>query len=181
MYSTIRNVLLTLALLSALAVATSAQVISSPIPQRGPSEPIRPYVVLPAQSLADIDRKLRPENKAEELIGGEGMELRVAIQHEKDHAAPSGELHDASDDVYYVLEGSAVLTLGGKLDAAAREVEPGEWRGKINGGKNVEIKKGDLVIVPRGTPHERTTVGKDFTMILIKIYAQPLPAPKPKP
>jgi mannose-6-phosphate isomerase-like protein (cupin superfamily) len=107
------------------------------------------------------------------------MQTRVAVQHEKDHAAPSGELHDASDDVYYVLEGTATLTLGGKLETP-KEVEPGEWRGKISGGQNVEIKKGDLVVVPRGTPHERNTVGKDFTMILIKIYAQPLPGPKPK-
>jgi mannose-6-phosphate isomerase-like protein (cupin superfamily) len=177
MYLTINRLLLMIALLSALAVSASAQLVSAPAAQRGPSQSTRPFVVLPAQSLGDLERKLRPDNKAEDLIGGEGMQLRVAIQHEQDHAAPSGELHDASDDVYYVLEGAATLTLGGKLEAP-REVEPGEWRGKINGGKNVEIKKGDLVIVPRGTPHERNTVGKDFSMILIKIYALPLPAPK---
>jgi mannose-6-phosphate isomerase-like protein (cupin superfamily) len=181
MYFTVKRVLSTIALLSALAVTGSAQITTtSATPQRRPSQATRPFVVLPAQSLGDLERKLRPDNKAEELIGGEGMQLRVAIQHEKDHAAPSGELHDASDDVYYVLEGAATLTLGGKLDPTAREIEPGEWRGKINGGQNVEIKKGDLIIVPRGTPHERSTVGKDFSMILIKIYALPLPAPKPK-
>jgi mannose-6-phosphate isomerase-like protein (cupin superfamily) len=180
MYCTIKTVLLTTAFLSGLAVTGSAQITTSATPQRSPSQPTRPFVVLPAQSLADLERKLRPDNKAEELIGGEGMQLRVAIQHEKNHAAPSGELHDASDDVYYVLEGAATLTLGGKLDPTAREIEPGEWRGKINGGQNVEIKKGDLIIVPRGTPHERSTIGKDFSMILIKIYALPLPAPKPK-
>ena len=48
-----------------------------------------------------------------ELIGGEGMELRVAVQHENNLAPASAEIHDASDDVYYVLEGSATLTLGG--------------------------------------------------------------------
>lgn len=180
MIRVMKRLSLLLVLVNALAVTALAQASSADAPQRGPSQPTRPYVVLPAQSLGDLERKLRPANKAEELIGGEGMQLRVAIQHEKDQAAPSGELHDASDDVYYVLEGAATLTLGGKLEAA-REVEPGEWRGKISGGKNVEITKGDLVIVPRGTPHERSTVGKDFSMILIKIYALPLPAPKPMP
>jgi mannose-6-phosphate isomerase-like protein (cupin superfamily) len=180
MFLTIKNVVIAVALTGTLAVTASAQTSGPNTSQRAPSTATRPFVVLPAQSLGDLERTLRPENKAAELIGGEGMQLRVAIQHEKDHAAPSGELHDASDDVYYVLEGSATLTLGGKLDAAAREVEPGEWRGKIVGGQNVEIKKGDLIIVPRGTPHERNTVGKDFSMILIKIYATPLPAPKPK-
>jgi mannose-6-phosphate isomerase-like protein (cupin superfamily) len=179
MLLTIRNVAVTLAVTSALAVTASAQSGASSSPQRGPSTATRAFVVLPAQSLSDLERKLRSENKAEDLIGGEGMQLRVAVQHEKDHVPPTGELHDASDDVYYVLEGAATLTLGGKL-AAPREVEPGEWRGKINGGKEIEIKKGDLIVVPRGTPHARSTAGKDFSMILIKIYAQPLPAPQPK-
>jgi hypothetical protein len=79
-----------------------------------------------------------------------------------------------------VLEGSAALTLGGRLDSP-REVEPGEWRSpRIVGGQSFEIKKGDLVVVPRGTPHQRSTAGKDFTMILIKVYAAPLPPPARK-
>ena len=180
MFLTTRKVLTTVALSSALAVTATAQTGASSSPRRGPSKATRAFIVLPAQSLGDLERNLRSENKAEDLIGGEGMQLRVAVQHEKDNAPATGELHDASDDVYYVLEGTATLTLGGKLEAP-REVEPGEWRGTIDGGQNIEIKKGDLIVVPRGTPHQRNTVGKDFSMILIKIYAQPLPAPKPKP
>jgi len=143
--------------------------------QRVPSSPMRPFVVMPAQSVFDFERKLRPENKAEDLIGGEGMQTRVAIQHDKSRPTAAAELHDASDDVYYVLEGTATLTLGGRLDAP-KEIEPGEWRSpSINGGQTFQISKGDLIVVPRGTPHQRT--GKDFSMILIKIYAVPLPAP----
>ncbi len=127
--------------------------------------------------LSDLERKLQPENKAEDLIGGEGMQLRVAIQHDKSRPTAAAELHDASDDVYYVLEGTATLVLGGKLDAP-HEIEPGEWRSpKINGGQTFQITKGDLIVVPRGMPHQRT--GKDFSMILIKVFAAPQPAPKP--
>src|SRR5882724_11776625 len=162
-----------------LAISSAAQTPAPGPAQRMPSKPIRPFVVLPAQSLGDVEKKLHPANKVEELIGGEGMELRVAVQHEKDIQPPSGELHDASDDVYYVIEGSATLTLGGTLEAA-REVEPGEWRGRIVGGQKIEVAKGDLIIVPRGTPHQRSTVGQDFSMILIKVYADPRPAAKPK-
>jgi len=132
-----------------------------------------------AQTLADLERKLRPENKAEDLMGGPGQQLRVAVQHEQNKAAAAAEVHDASDDVYYVLEGEATLTLGGRLEAP-RETEPGEWRApRISGGRAVEIRKGDLVVVPRGTPHMRSTVGKDFSMILIKIWAEPLPPAPP--
>ncbi len=146
--------------------------------QRKPSEATRPFVVLSSQSLDDLKQKLQPDNKTAELIDSGGMQLRVAVQHEKNKTGAAAELHDASDDVYYVLDGGATLVLGGKLDAP-REAEPGEWRSpRIIDGKTVEITKGDLVIVPRGTPHQRSTANKDFTMILIKIYLEPL---KPKP
>ena len=149
--------------------------------QRKPTEATRPVVVMSAQSLDDLNRKLQPGNKTEELIDSAGMQLRVAVQHETNKTGAAAELHDASDDVYYVLEGGATLVLGGRLDSP-REAEPGEWRSpRIIDGKTYEIKKGDLVVVPRGTPHQRSTQNKDFTMILIKIYAEPLKPGAPKP
>jgi lysophospholipase L1-like esterase/mannose-6-phosphate isomerase-like protein (cupin superfamily) len=169
------------ALVIVLTVASAVFSQTASQTDRKPVKPIRPFVVMPAQTLADVQQKLQPGNKVEELIGGEGMELRVAIQHEKDTSAATAEIHDASDDVYYVLEGSATLTLGGTLDAP-KEIEPGEWRGpQITAGQKVVINKGDLIIVPRGTPHHRSTTGQNFTMILIKVFADPRPAPKPSP
>jgi mannose-6-phosphate isomerase-like protein (cupin superfamily) len=157
------TVILTVLILSITALA-----------QRKPSEPTRPFVVMSSQSLDDLQKTLQPENKTSELIDSGGMQLRVAVQHEKNRSGAAAELHDASDDVYYVLDGSATLVLGGKLEAP-KETDPGEWRSpRIIDGKTFEIKKGDLIVVPRGTPHQRSTANKDFTMILIKIYAVPL-------
>src|SRR5919205_212858 len=179
MTSSIRNAVCVFIFAAAAATGVSAQTTEKQTAGRAPSSPIRPFVVLTAQSVDDAVRKLHPDNKVEELIGGEGMELRVAVQHEAGKAAASAEIHDASDDVYYVLEGSATLTLGGTL-VSPKETEPGEWRGpRIEGGQNFDVKKGDLVVVPRGTPHMRSTVGKDFAMILIKVFDKPLPAPRP--
>ena len=163
-----------IAVVIALAVSLSAQSGG-----KSPSKAARPFVVLTNQALGDLERKLHPDNKVEDLIGGEGMQLRVAVQHEKDKGGAAAELHDASDDVYYVLEGAATLILGGKLETP-REVQPGEWRSpRIIDGQTFEVKKGDLVIVPRGTPHQRSTVGKDFSMILIKVFAEPIRETKP--
>ena len=36
-------------------------------------------------------------------------------------------------------------------------------------------RAGDIVMVPRGTPHRRTVTGKGFSMILIKVFEDPLP------
>lgn len=146
---------------------------------REPSKAVRPYVVKTNQEVTEIEKALQGANKVEELIGGAGMQTRVAIQHDEKKDSADAELHDASDDVYYVLEGSAELTLGGKLENP-REASPGEWKSaKIIDGKTFTITKGDLIIVPRGTPHQRiNTKGKKFSLILIKIYQNPLPAPK---
>src|SRR5207237_9732985 len=57
------------------AVAVSAQ--------RKPSQASRPFVVMSAQSLDDLQKTLHPENKTSELIDSGGMQLRVAVQHEK--------------------------------------------------------------------------------------------------
>ena len=166
-------------LIGLIAVLSVAFAVFAQTPSqvdRKPIKPIRPFVVMTGQSITDLQQKLQPSNKAEDLIGGEGMELRVAVQHEKDTTAANAEIHDASDDVYYVLDGSATLTLGGTLDAP-KEIEPGEWRGpQISGGQKITINKGDLVIVPRGTPHHRSTSGQNFTMILVKVFADPRPA-----
>ena len=146
---------------------------------RQPSTPIRPFIVKTKQSVADLEKSLQGENKVEDLIGGEGMQLRVAVQHDERKDSADAEVHDAANDVFYVLEGSAQLTLGGKLENP-REATPGEWKSaKIIGGQTFTIKKGDLIVVPRGTPHQRiNTKGKTFSLILIKIFAAPLPPKK---
>jgi mannose-6-phosphate isomerase-like protein (cupin superfamily) len=166
-----KNIVLVIGLLFSFSFVAAAQ-----SEQRQPAKPIRPFVVTPAQSLADVQKRVQAGNKAEDLIGGAGLELRVAIQHEKNTTAANAEVHDQSDDVYYVLEGTATLTIGGTLESP-KEVEPGEWRGpKIIGGQKVDIAKGDLIVVPRGTPHHRSTANQDFTMILIKVWEDPRPA-----
>jgi len=156
-------------------ILTCAFALVSFAQTREPAAPIRPFVVLKRQSLDDLQKKLSVDNKVEDLIGGAGMELRVAVQHDKKRDASEAESHDDSDDVYYVLAGAAQLTLGGRLENP-RETSPGEWRAaRITGGQTFEIKKGDLIVVPRGTPHHRVnSKGKEFSLILIKIFAEPL-------
>lgn len=161
-----------------VSILLSSAVVAA---QRKPSEATRPVIVMSAQSLDDLNKKLKPGNKVEDLIDSAGMELRVAIQHEENKTGTDAEVHDASDDVYYVLEGGATLVLGGRLEAP-KEIEPGEWRSpRIIEGKTHEIRKRDLIVVPRGTAHQRSTANKEFTMILIKIYAEPLKPGSPKP
>lgn len=140
---------------------------------RQPVTASHPYVVRSNQQVSEMMKTLgkKPGNTNEDIVAPAGRQMRVAVFHDEKRENDPIEVHDLSDDIYYVLDGTATLLLGGKL-VDPKEVSPGEWRAKTStDGQKVTIKKGDLIIVPRGTPHQRTVTGKDFSMILIKVFA----------
>jgi mannose-6-phosphate isomerase-like protein (cupin superfamily) len=150
---------------------------ASSFAQRAPSTASKPFVVKTKQQVADIYRGLEKQegNKNADVFPAPGTQMRVAIFHDEKRENDNFEVHDASDDIYYVLEGKATLMLGGTL-SEAKEISPGEWRSKTaSGGQQVNIQKGDLIVVPRGTVHQRTVTGKGFSMILIKVFAEKAP------
>lgn len=140
--------------------------------QSAPIVPAKPYVVKTGKQVADLAKELALQdgNKNQDIVAASGTQMRVAVFHDELRENDNFEVHNASDDVYFVLEGKATIMLGGSL-VTPNEVSPGEWRSKSStGGEKVDIKKGDLVIVPRGTVHQRTVKGKGFSMILIKVF-----------
>lgn len=67
--------------------------------------------------------------------------------------AGMAEIHEQDADIIYVLEGSATFVTGGTV-VEPKPTAPGEIRGKeISGGDTRQIAKGDVIIVPAGTPH----------------------------
>lgn len=158
--------------LSIIGIFVAALTVSAQT--RQPSQASRPYVVKSKQQVEDITKALvaKPGNTNEDIVAASGMQTRIAIFHDEKRENDLNELHDGSDDIYYVTNGTATLMLGGTLDSP-NEISPGEWRAKTaTGGEKVTIKKGDLIFVPRGTRHQRTVTDKKFTMILIKIFSQ---------
>jgi mannose-6-phosphate isomerase-like protein (cupin superfamily) len=146
----------------------SAQAQEKPTLPKIPSAPAQPYVIATAQMIGGTVKDLHAVNKLQDLINAPNIGCRVYIQHEADVATNQGEVHDAADDVFLILEGTATYILGGALDAP-KEIQPGEWRAPgIANGKEHKVSKGDVLIVPRGTPHRRVTSGQDVTFMLIK-------------
>lgn len=137
---------------------------------RAPSTAAQPYVVATAQSVDAIVKDLHAANKLQNLISADNIGCRVYIQHEKDVSTNQAEVHDAADDIFLIMEGTTTYVLGGKLDAP-KETQPGEWRAPgITGGKEFKVNKGDILVVPRGTPHQRITAGLDVTFMVIKSF-----------
>lgn len=67
--------------------------------------------------------------------------------------AGEAEVHTLDTDVFYLLDGEAVIVLGGTV-TSPREVTPTEIRGAaIEGGERHPLRKGDVLVIPAGTPH----------------------------
>ena len=79
------------------------------------------------------------------------------------------EIHDHETDIIYVLEGSATLVTGGNV-VAGRTTAPGETRGSgIEGGETRQISRGDVIIVPQGTPHWFKDVEGAINYYVVKV------------
>jgi glc operon protein GlcG len=78
------------------------------------------------------------------------------------------EVHARETDVFYVVEGSATLAIGGSV-VEPQSVSADEIRGKaINGGETHQLKVGDVVVIPPGTPHQFTKVHGPFHYFVVK-------------
>jgi glc operon protein GlcG len=83
--------------------------------------------------------------------------------------AGEAEVHAKDADIIYVQEGTATFVTGGTV-VEPRPIAADETRGKeISGGETRELKKGDVIIVPAGTPHWFKQVPSAFTYYVVKV------------
>src|SRR6478672_1592684 len=79
------------------------------------------------------------------------------------------EVHELDTDIIYVLDGKATFVTGGK-SIDPKLVAQNEFRGtSIDGGETRELNKGDVVIVPKGTPHWFKQVDGAFLYYVVKV------------
>lgn len=82
------------------------------------------------------------------------------------------EVHLGDTDTIRVVEGEAAFVVGGEL-VDGREVSPGEIRGpSVKGGRVLNLKPGDVVVVPHGTPHWFREVRAPFLYYVVKVAAE---------
>lgn len=81
-----------------------------------------------------------------------------------------GELHQNFADLFYILDGHATVVTGGEV-VDSKTTAPGEIRGaSVKGGVQQELKSGDVVHIPAGTPHQMLVAdGDSVTYFVIKV------------
>jgi uncharacterized protein GlcG (DUF336 family)/mannose-6-phosphate isomerase-like protein (cupin superfamily) len=106
--------------------------------------------------------------KGSVLFGGEdGRNYMVHASH-RDRPGMA-EVHELDADIIYVLEGSATFVTGGSVQGG-KATAPSEIRGSaILGGEARRIEKGDVLIVPNGTPHWFKDVSGSLDYYVVKV------------
>jgi quercetin dioxygenase-like cupin family protein len=94
-------------------------------------------------------------------------DLTVLISH---RAAPGEvEIHDKETDTFYVLDGSATFVTGGTM-VGGRVTAPNQRRGKsMTGGDTYHLNKGDVIVIPAGTPHWFKEVPRSIDYYVVKV------------
>jgi mannose-6-phosphate isomerase-like protein (cupin superfamily) len=63
------------------------------------------------------------------------------------------EVHEKETDIFYVMDGEATFITGGTM-VGGKVSRPNQWLGTdITGGVTHHLTKGDVIVIPAGTPH----------------------------
>lgn len=78
------------------------------------------------------------------------------------------EIHEKETDIFYIVDGSATLVIGGTA-IEAKQTRPFQMLGtSIEGGQSYEVKEGDFFVIPAGTPHWYKQVNGSVNYLTIK-------------
>ncbi len=108
---------------------------------------------------------------AEALAKGGKMVTASDLVVQGGHRDKTGqvEVHDKETDVIYVLDGTATFVTGGKM-VGGKDTTPGQHLGtNIDGGETHKLVKGDVIVVPAGTPHWFKEVPGTINYYVVKV------------
>lgn len=90
--------------------------------------------------------------------------------HASRREAPGmAEVHLKDTDIIHVLEGTATMITGGSV-VDGKSTAADEIRGvSIKGGATRNLHRGDVIIVPSGTPHWFSEVQGPFLYYVVKV------------
>jgi mannose-6-phosphate isomerase-like protein (cupin superfamily) len=103
-----------------------------------------------------------------------GSFLKVPNEYEvicynKGNAVPDGaEVHTTHTHVFYIVDGDAILVTGGTLVPASGDKLP-----IITGGVENHVTKGDVIVIPTGTPHWYKEVRTPVAYYSVNVVARP--------
>jgi mannose-6-phosphate isomerase-like protein (cupin superfamily) len=117
----------------------------------------------------DHDRMADLLAKGGRLGAGAGYQAAIGRRT----GAGQVEVHDKETDIFYVVDGEATFVTGGTM-IGGKQSAPAQWLGtSIEGGDTRQLKKGDFIVIPAGTPHWFKDVPQGVNYYMIKAITRP--------
>jgi len=151
-----RTIIIGLALTLVAAVALAKQPAPMPTPQSAPQSSEKPTnLFMSVSQVKDLIEKAKSERKPNQPLVTEPMLELGGYDGHLEYRASVGNAsqHETEAELFYVIDGSATLTTGGKLVNEKRTDAANLNGSAIEGGSKRNIAKGDWILVPQNTPH----------------------------
>jgi mannose-6-phosphate isomerase-like protein (cupin superfamily) len=122
-----------------------------------------------------VDQQIRSADLGSMQVG-----IGAIYRGKLDSPAPhSVAEHEQVSEVYYILDGAATLKTGpdlvspaarqGNMVTVMQQNGPGFNADSINNAQTMELKPGDVVIIPAGTGHWFTHIPDHITYVMVRL------------
>ncbi len=147
-----------------ITLANSSFLAPMAIGQDAANPGLAGFQLFRAQEIQDDAKALVASPGNNNLVHGKNFTVVLTVETAK--SAKEFEWHEGRDHILQVLDGSTVYEVGG-TPKGAHSIAPGEWRApEAEGTTTLTLQKGDMLVIPRGTLHKRSTAGTvTFTLI----------------
>ena len=96
-------------------------------------------------------------------------DLNLTAQGAHRDKAGQVEVHEKETDVLYIVDGTATFVTGGTM-IGGKQTKAAQWLGTdIQGGETHHLSKGDVVMIPAGTPHWFKEVPSSVSYFVVKV------------
>jgi mannose-6-phosphate isomerase-like protein (cupin superfamily) len=130
------------------------------------------FQLFTADTLQGYIKSLQATPGNHQLSGSKTTPFTSVLTVETNKSAKEFEYHEHRDHIFQIIDGTTQYQLGG-TPQNPRNTGPGEWLAPSSeGAKSVTLNKGDMLVIPRGMAHKRSTSGS-VTLLLISIQDVP--------
>lgn len=124
------------------------------------------FQLFSAGKLAQAMHSLQATPGNDNLFTPTTLPFTIVMTVEDKKTAKEFEWHEGRDHILQILEGSTEYEVGG-TPQGGHNTRPMEWLAPASdGATKLTLHKGDMLVIPRGTPHKRSTM-ESVTFYLI--------------
>ena len=157
------------AILAGIALVFASHSALAQQPAAAPAQSAGRTMVSAADVAALIAKAKVDRKEGQALLTQSMIQLppyNVSLEYRS--AVANAAVHDHEAELFYVVDGSAMLVTGGKLKDEKRTNAENANGSAIEGGVSRHVAKGDFVMVPEGTPHWFSAI--DGTIVLMSLH-----------